>query len=190
MIPGQYIIPSELQPDTPPTSEIGSTFVSVEIESRLGEYSPVKVKEKNIDEARADATEAILPTKSALDHTREALRNIIAGRLVGSAPLSLHDQLVEAESLIGGKLFANEPGIIQQRFWYHEGDWFYEAVDAKGAMVARYQFSENLVHKLVDGREIAFAEGEKTALIETINRYYTQIQVELYQNKADWDIAA
>lgn len=148
-------------------------------------YEDIKKIEQDIEALRKAADEDNLPQKSALDRALEALTLVVSK----NGPKTLDDRLVDAESEIGGQLFAKEPGIIKQRFWYHENDWFYEVVDAQGAMVARYQFTDGWAYKLVDGRAIAFAEGEEAALVATARSYFTAIQTKLYPNKADYDLA-
>ena len=172
-------------------ADVESAFVSFEKDPQTGEYAFIKDIEADIEVLRANANESHLPQKTALERARAGFAEVIAGRFVSSkTPMSLEDKFVNAESEIGGDILPKNGDIIRQRFWYVQGDWFYEVLDARGVMIARYQFSEDLSHKLVDGRQIDFAEGEKAALLETINRYYTQIQVELYSDKADWDLVA
>ncbi|MDB5179377.1 MAG: hypothetical protein JWN12_9 [Candidatus Saccharibacteria bacterium] len=103
---------------------------------------------------------------------------------------SLHDRLVEIESVIGGNLFPKPAGVTKQRFWYHQGDWFYETHDAVGPMVARYQFANGQAHKLVDGKPIAFAEGEIDNLHKMIQRYRDEVYAQLYAPRNDTRVAA
>jgi len=107
-----------------------------------------------------------------------------------TTPASLQAKLVEAESVIGGDLFPKPAGVIKQRFWYHEGDWFYETVDATGPMVARYQFVNGAAHKLVDGKPVAFAEGEIENLQKIIQLYHDRVYKELYAPRTDGKLAA
>jgi hypothetical protein len=108
----------------------------------------------------------------------------------GSAKQSLHDRLVEAESIIGGGLFKKPDGVLEQRFWYHEGDWFYESHDVNGPVVARYQFINGQVIKLVEGRLVHFAEGEVTNLHKMIELYHDKVYEQLYAPKNDLSLAA
>lgn len=102
---------------------------------------------------------------------------------------SLHDKLVEAESVIGGTLFKKAVGISQQRFWYHQGDWFYETHDAVGPMVARYQFVNGQAHKLVEGKLVHFADGELDNLHRMIQLYHDCVYTQLYAPRNNLDLA-
>lgn len=106
---------------------------------------------------------------------------------------TLHDKLVEAESIIGGKLFAKPAGVLEQRFWYHQGDWFYETRDAVGPMVARYQLVNGQAHKLVEGKLVHFADGELDNLHQMIQLYRDRVYTQLYAPQApqnDFGLAA
>jgi len=109
---------------------------------------------------------------------------------VTTTPESLEAKLVEAESAIGGNLFPKPAGVTKQRFWYHKGDWFYETHDAVGPMVARYQFRNGMAHKLVNGRPIAFADGELQNLRKIIQLYHDRVYKELYAPRTDGAKAA
>lgn len=98
---------------------------------------------------------------------------------------SFEDKLVELESIIGGNLFKKPVGVSSQRFWFHEGDWFYETHDSIGPMVARYQFTNGQAHKLVDGKPVAFAELEIHNLYKMIQLYHDQVYKELYAPQTD-----
>jgi len=99
-----------------------------------------------------------------------------------SSPRPLEERLIEEESKLGGMIFS---GVTSQtpgsRFWYFEGDWFFEQYyENVGYQVIRYQILENSMHKLFNGREVAFAEGEKETLIQAIKRYHATVSKEIY----------
>jgi len=108
----------------------------------------------------------------------------------GTRQGSLHDRLVEIESAIGGTLFKKPAGVLEQRFWYHEGDWFYETRDITGPMVARYQFKDGQAHKIVAGKPVAFAAGEIENLHKMIQVYHDQVYTQLYSKQNDVSLAA
>jgi len=157
-----------------------------EMNERLSSYEVVKEIERKIEFYRANATEENLPKQTALERASSALANI----LNNNAPRTLHDKLVEAESRIGGSKVGSQPGIISQRFWYHQGDWYYESDDANGSVVARYQFVDGQAHKLIDGKPQYFAEGEIQNLHQTIELYHQEVYMQLYASQNDFDLAA
>lgn len=113
--------------------------------------------------------------------------------LFTSTPRPLKERLIEAESLIGGKLFRNELPTTWQRFWFHDGDWFHERHQADGQqIVIRYQLTETSAHKLINGQEVAFDHqgGELEALLEAIKRYHHAIKRDLYFQKDGSKLAA
>jgi len=204
MKPDQYQIPTELVNDVESVfvgiedsetydgivAGVESAFVDVSLDPQSAEYVFIQTQIKGIqaklDLLRASASEENLPKRTALEQALESLKNVLASR----SQRSLRDRLIEAESEASRKLFVGEPGVVSQRFWYDQNDWLYEITDASGTMVALYKFEDDGSYKLVDGRSIAFAPGEEAALVETINRYYALVQIELYSNKADWVPAA
>lgn len=162
-----------------------SVFDSPETKESLGAFEYVKAIEQRIDTFRASATEANLPPETRIMKARKKVTNLFT---VNSAPKSLHDELIEVESEIGGALLPTGPGVMSQRFWYQQNDWFYDVHDTAGSMVARYQFTYDSVIKLVDGRPTYLADGETEAIYKTIPLYYDAIS-ELY-SKDDFGLAA
>jgi len=144
-----------------------------------------KKTEQDIETLRKNADETTIP--------RYRLRVLLylAQKLIGPRPEgNLEKQLVDIESEIGGRLLTQVTGIKSQRFWYHDGNWFYEAVDTKGPLHARYQLSDTDIIKLVDGLSTMLAEEEKQNLLATIPRYHDAIKDELYERESRKDIAA
>jgi hypothetical protein len=191
MASGQFQIPSQERfVDSSTIQEIESSFDARDVQEMNEQRSPyevVKDIEQKLESYRANATEANLPKLSAVDRARSAVTNLFVS---SSAPRTVHDKLVEAESIIGGSQLGTHPEIISQRFWYHQGDWFYESHDATGPMVARYQFIDGQAHKLVDGKPYYFADGEIQNLYRTIELYHDQVFLQLYASKNDYDLTA
>ncbi|HJM04664.1 MAG TPA: hypothetical protein QF549_03485 [Candidatus Saccharimonadaceae bacterium] len=107
--------------------------------------------------------------------------------VVNRAPAPLMTRLIDAESEIGASLLPLPNGKKSHRFWYHEGDWFYETVDALGPMVARYTVGEKGIEKLVDGSPVQLHDGdpgqmgEEERLLVMIGLYREEIERQLYK---------
>lgn len=96
-------------------------------------------------------------------------------------PKSPYEKLVEKEEVIGGGLMKKAENIVSQRFWYHDnGDWFYESIDTqKNVTVIRFQTTASSIHKIFNGVEVPFAEGELEQFIELTALYEKEI-LQLY----------
>jgi hypothetical protein len=95
----------------------------------------------------------------------------------------LEERLIEAESKLGGMIFSASNTC---RFWYFEGDWFFEQYTANvGFQVIRYQVLENSIHKLFNGIEYPFYEGEKERLVQAIKKYYSTVSDKIYNVPTD-----
>jgi len=99
-----------------------------------------------------------------------------------SSPRPLEERLIEAESKLGGMIFSPDGNSANgRRFWYFQGDWFFEQYyENIGYQVTRYQVLENNIHKLFNGREVPFAEGEKQILIQAIKKYHAAVTEQIY----------
>lgn len=194
---GQFQIPfQERESDSQIIQEIESSFAVQTVQSMehlISSYEVVKDIEQKLQHYRTNATEAALPKQSAVVRARFAVMTVF---VTNSAPRSLHDRLIEAESYIGVEHLKDEPGIVRRRFWYQEGengregDWFYEVHDTVGPMVSRYQFINGETHKLVGGQQVYFADGEIDSLHDMIQNYHDQVSVRLYTEQSDFDRAA
>jgi hypothetical protein len=141
-------------------------------------YEAIKDIELEIEEMRALATEATIARYEAKTTIKRWTRHLT---LVTKQPQSLERRLVDVESTIGGRVLQKPNGIISQRFWFHGGDWFYEATDAQGASSVRYHVSDDRIFKLVGGRAIAFSEAEAKHLLQIIPLYFNGICTDLYE---------
>ncbi len=94
-------------------------------------------------------------------------------------------RLIDAESNLGGKMFGNEKSsTVNRRFWYFEGDWFFEQYEPSvGYQVMRYQIFKDSMHKLYNGREYPFNLGEKATLVKAVMNYGTDVLEPLYGKK-------
>jgi len=185
----QFHIPSlEVQASPELIQEVESALDTPEIRELLSAFDEVKMIENRIDSYRSMATEANLPKKTRVERARDAVTNLFSTNAI---PRTLHDKLVEAESTIGGspRVLPSAPGVVNQRFWYQQGDWFYEVHDSVGPMVARYQFIDGSIAKLVDGKLVQLAEGEAETIYKIIPQYHDAIS-ELYISKDDLGLAA
>ncbi len=78
----------------------------------------------------------------------------------------------------------NKSPNVNRRFWYFEGDWFFEQYQPNvGYQVIRYQIFKQSMHKLYNGREYPFNPGEKATLIKAILHYRTDVLEPLYGKK-------
>lgn len=108
-------------------------------------------------------------------------------------PRPLEQRLIDLESRIGGEIFYGKghPLAASCRFWYFEGDWFFEQhYQNTGYQVIRYQVFENSIHKLFNGIEQPFNVGEKETLIRAIKKYHTIVSEELYGVPSNTALAA
>ena len=182
---GQFQIPEQEM-----IQEIESSFRPVEVnemEAQPSVYEVVKQRENSIDLSRSEATEANLPKLSPIERARAAVTSVF---VTNNAPRTLKDKLVEAERASFSETLKSTPGIISQRFFYHDGDWFYETQDSIGSMVARYQFAGGQAHKLVEGRPTAFAEGEVQNLYKMTELYYEHVMATMYTSQNESDLTA
>lgn len=183
----QFHIPSSEYAHSPESIQYSeSTFDISEKSESLSYFDHVKIVERYIDTYRSAATEANLPMKTRVEKARETVTNLFTTNTV---PRSLHDRLVEVESVIGGNILPAGKSVLSQRFWYQENEWFYEVHDAVGPMVARYQFVNESITKLVDGKPVNLAQGEADTIYKTIALYYDAVS-ELYISKEDLRLAA
>jgi len=193
MTQGQFQIPqsSEVPMDSFTELETDTFFVNQEIIESERRYEEIKQLEQEIEALRANATEAHLPRLSRIHRARQAVTSFF---VTNTVPRSLKDNLIEVESVIGGNILEKQQGIISQRFWFHDGDWFYEVHDAIGPMVARYRFEDDELIKIDGARNIPLvktAEIDEAANIEhMVQLYHREITVQLYSRKDDYDLAA
>lgn len=103
-------------------------------------------------------------------------------KIFQSSSRPLQERLIDAESKLGGTLFSNTTSQpAGRRFWYFEGEWFFEQYyENAGYQVIRYQIFENSIHKLFNGREYPFSPGEEETLLQAIRRYHSLVMNQLY----------
>ena len=190
-IPGHVSGTSFMKPEnTPLTQYTEPGFASPEHNEIQLPYDAVKSIERRITAHHLGVSEADLPQLSSVDRIRKMVNEALSGSVV-----SPRDHMIEKESVIGGGLLPNNSSILRQRFWFHEsdvngrgGDWFYVCVDPLGEMVACYQFSDQTIVKLVNGKTVPLAEGEDLALYDIIPKFYNAIKDNY--SKVDYDLAA
>ena len=187
MANAQFVIPGTLENKTlkytdQEVDQAFSEVVAQNPELQKTPYSEILDKQVDLEELRAFATEANLP--------RTLSQRIMS--LFAPAPRPLDERLVDAESKIGGEIFFGENAeAVSARFWYFEGDWFFERNYANdGYKVIRYQVFENSMHKLYDGVEYPFSEGEQGTLLDAIHRYHDTVSRNLYGVSKDYALAA
>lgn len=207
MAQGQFTIP-DYSPegsfiDPALVAEVDSAFVdpflASEVESSfdietIRQLNSIKKVGAEIETLHSRATEANLPKLSPVERARESVMNAF---VKSSAPRTLEDKLVEAESKISKKILPNIEGV-EQRFWFHGGDWFYEVRNTKDSpMVARYHVGETDLYKLVDGSSTPFykdaTHDEKFNLVAMTQAQLDLIKREMYADlgdKQDYDLAA
>lgn len=148
----------------------------------VSSYGIYKQLEQDIEILRAAADESLLPR-----YRLKTLVRPIARRLTPLDQASnLLRELVDIESEIGGTLFSKSIGVIAQRFWYFQGDWFYEATFDTGVThYLRYHLTDTSAEKLYNGRLVPFDGGDQGSelshLLAIIPRYVDAIRHQLYQ---------
>lgn len=112
--------------------------------------------------------------------------------LLVSSPRPLEELFIEEESKLGGTLFsADGTNPTSRRFWYFQGDWYFEQqYQNQGSYVIRYQILENSMHKLFHGREVPFSYGEEQVLVQAIKRYHSIVSEKLYGESLSLALAA
>lgn len=114
-----------------------------------------------------------------------------AVRAVVPTPKTTLASLIDAESVIGGKLFGETRRGVERRFFKDEHhSWYYHesATDVSGqklyTFTIRYEILPEGVLKSVDGKHHVFITGiELDHLRQAIKLYTTHIQAELYEQK-------
>ena len=75
----------------------------------------------------------------------------------------------------------NKSPVVNRRFWHLDGDWFFEQYFPNvGYQVIRYQVLKQSMHKLYNGKEYPFNQGEKASLVNAIMKYRTEVLEPLY----------
>ena len=139
-------------------------------------YAWVHTVQQDIENLRAEADESVL----IRDRIARLFRSVTQ-KLVAPAPgYTLERALIERESEIGASLFGGLAEGVTRRFWYYEGDWYFEERAPKAASVARYTVYEDSIEKLVHGRPVTLEPSETHALITAIPLYKARIEHELY----------
>ena len=183
----QFQIPD--MPSGEPQPLTGESF-GVTPEIAQAPYAFVKPIEQRIEALRAQADESVLIRNRISRIFQPVLRRIVTP-VSGD---SLERRLVDCESELGGTLFPVTPGTLEQRFWYHKNDWFYEHTDQYGSTTALYHVEPDSIEKLVHGRLATLDETEKRHLLASIPRYADLITTELYKpetpQQRDYDLAA
>lgn len=173
---GQYVIPNYESASEPEPRSFEVPQVSAEEPAEVSEkYRRYKEIENSIKAMRSTATEETLP--------RSAKVKVL--ELFTATPRPLQDRLIEEESVIGGQLFARDASVLWQRFWCHDGDWFFARLNRMPNQpdtqtVIHYQIKDNSIYKFVGGREYLAGEDESEVLTSAIDTYYEKIQQKLY----------
>ncbi len=188
--------------EMPHDPELARRFYSVASNPEQNEtqsYRHIKEIERLVESYRESATEKSIP--------KTRIEKIISFVMPNPEPLLV--RLVEKESEIGGKLIeklstqdANSL-FSRHRLWYHDANWYYENHDQHGPAVVRYQVTDTSMHKLKNGLEYGFDDGEQESLLILMQQYPEEIRRSLYfvddvlaelnyedLNKNDFDLAA
>lgn len=150
------------------------------------QYSPEKMPEAY---AHIKATESrilgfrdtALALKAPQSSFMKALKPFI------QAPKSPYETLLDKEADVAGeKLLAKRPGIVSQRFFYHDGgDWYYESIDdRKNRLVIHFETTSMSLHKSINGIDVPFAEGEE-AHFASLPALYEEIILEIDEYQID-----
>ncbi len=195
MTPDQFQIPNSLEESIDPelVRAVEEVFEPFEV-AEASAYTDIKTIEAELSAFHSLATDENLPELSLVDRVLD----LAIQALSKSKQRTLDDKLVDAESLLSAKLFGERDDVVSQRFWHHDGDWFYEVKDSVGIMVARYQFTEATSFKIVDGLPTHFVKtaelDEKANVVKMIHAYHALMQREMYANlspnKDNFDLAA
>lgn len=82
-------------------------------------------------------------------------------------------ELIEKEARLGGTIHSKAPGVVSQRFWYHEAnDWFFESVDSqRRTTVIHFETTPTSLYKSHAGQEVRFLEGEPERFTKAVTAY-------------------
>ena len=133
--------------------------------------------QEEIQAMRDTADESVL----IRDRISRLFRSVTQKIITPAPGYSLERALVDRESEIGGSLFPPENSMVSRRFWYFDGDWYFEEREAKQSFVARYTLYGESIEKLVHGRPVAIEPQEEVALVAAIPLYKQRIESELYK---------
>jgi hypothetical protein len=167
MANGQYVIPeaeSTPQPDV---------LISAP-ELQPTPYGFIKAIEGRLDSYRETAL-AIEDTK------RPWLRSMKSLVLTPKPPLA---ELIEKESIIGGRLFQKQEETHDLRFWCEGREWFFGYNSGKDVSIVdttvHYAVSDDSIEKLYQGRVAPLTPGEHEHFVEAVQKYETAVVHELY----------
>lgn len=138
-------------------------------------YAAIKAIEQSIETMRNDALASVREYRFSVP--------FLPFRM-GSLPPKA--RLIEREATVGGALLPQQPGVLKQRFWYHDGDdWFYEVTTSqKTTEVIRFQTSTTTVDKLYGGTLVPFSDPSEPARFVELVKAYNQAIRPLYVQQA------
>jgi hypothetical protein len=121
-------------------------------------------------------------TQIALEEKQH--RKLKAVKALVITPKPVLAELIEKESVIGGKMFAKPAENIENRFWEQNGGFYYGYTDGKNIKledtVLHYEFSDETIEKLYQGRSIPLVPHEDENVIKSILTFEQQVMHELY----------
>lgn len=174
---------------------IKSSFIDVEAEELLRPYAFVKGIEAEIHDMHSKVSP--MDFEDRIDYEGD-----LGGALLGNEESrknleARHSRVDRARRALARvlALSPNIPAPVVVRFWFLDGDWYYEVNDAVGRMVARYQFTDNDAIKLVEGVPTPFVKDdargidEKANLLKMIPLFHEAVLKE-QSKQSDFDLAA
>jgi hypothetical protein len=121
-------------------------------------------------------------TQIALEEKRH--KKLKAVKALVMTPKPVLAELIEKESVIGGKMFAKPAENIENRFWEQDGGFYYGFTDGKNIKledtVIHYEFSDEAIEKLYQGRPVPLVPHEEENITEAIMTFEQRVMHELY----------
>lgn len=197
MAEAHYQFPQTTETNVDPQliNEIESAFVDVETGEQLRPYAFVKEIEAEIQAWHATIDPTALPDRIEYESD---LGGVLLGNEEARENVKAYHNRVDRARRALARILALNPNSevpVRERFWFVEGDWFYERIDGPGSMVARYYFTDNEAVKLVHGLPVPFAKDEARGIDEKANLLkliplFRRAVVKKQPQQSDFDLAA
>lgn len=99
-------------------------------------------------------------------------------------PKPYRAELIDRESVIGGRRFQKQDPEHDVRFWEEGGEWFFGYSDGKGVTLndstIHYEIYDDHIKKSYQGRVVPFANGELEVFTQAVQSYEHDVVHELY----------
>ncbi len=194
---GRYVIPGAPQEPTYETQQAAAFSARLDTqqytpEINYGPYHSLMEIAKRLESYRETAVE--------IEQSRHGW--LKAAKSFVIAPKPILAELIEKESIIGGRLFQKINPTDEPRFVCEGGEWFYwpNGKDTSAVESAlHYEVEENTIQKSFHGRVTPLTLGELETFVQATREYEHAVAHELYPfdevlqellTKNDLDLAA